>query len=250
MTDATTLESVSSDKGAAPANLDLAANAAAGNQPTDVEIKIGEKTVKVSPEIAAELAASREAAKEAGLKVGTLSQQMTEINAKLEALTKPATNKATEPGLDVLLFTDPDKAVAQITENILAQVRGENTKTASQRQFWEEFYKENKELKEYEGYVQYVFNRELPNFTKQNMTVGDSLKKLGEITKGELLKLRGKQPNVQKPAGEGGSESGNSRSGSGSDRDVSEDSQTSTASILSERREARRNAKQPGRRAK
>lgn len=240
MTDATNVTSISSDKGAAPANL---------NAPTEVEVKLGDKSLKVAPEVAEALKIAQKAAEEAGIAVTSLKTQLSEKDAALAAAKQPAKPvKQDGDGLDVLLFTDPDKAIQQITQNILAQVSANQTRTSNQEQFWKEFYKENKDLEDADGYVRYVFARDFDAMHKSGMNVGDAIKKLGTTVKGELLKMGRKEKGDSRPIAEGGSE-GNSGRKTGSESEVSEDSPTTTASILAERRAARLAAKQPGRRA-
>lgn len=234
----TEVTSVSSDKGAAAANL---------TQVTEVEVKLGDKTVKVDSAVAAELAAARKAADEAGVKVGSLTSQMAELNTKLEAALKPAQKaaleKTGETPLDVLLFTDPSQAIAMIEKNILEKVNQTNQVENSRKEFWSEFYSQNKELNDFKGYVDFVFNRELPGLVKKNLTVGDTIKEVSKIVKTELLKIKGVPENKQKLTAEGGSESGNSGKQTESEKQEGEGSQTTTASILLERREARRQAR-------
>lgn len=231
--------SISSDKGAAAANL---------NPTTEVEVKLGDKTVKVDPAVAAELTAARQAATDAGVKVTSLSNQMAEVNAKLEAALKPAQKAALEKSgdtpLDVLLFTDPTQAIALIEKNILDKVNQSNQVEKSRGEFWAEFYSQNKDLSDFKGYVDFVFNRELPGLVKKNMTVGDTIKEVSKIVKTELLKIKGPGgDNKQKPVGEGSNEPGNSGKQKGSENSGSEDALPTTASILQERREARRQAR-------
>lgn len=234
----TTVTSVSSDKGAAAANLTTT---------TDVEVKLGDKTVKVDPAVAAELTAARKAASDAGVKVTSLSNQMAEVNAKLEAALKPAQKVALaqsgETPLDVLLFTDPTAAIALIEKNILEKVNTSNQVEKSRGEFWTEFYSQNKDLNDFKGYVDFVFNRELPGLVKRNLTVGDTIKEVSKIVKTELLKIKGAPENKQKAVGEGGSESGNSGKQTRSENTDSGNELPTTASILQERREARRQAR-------
>lgn len=220
-----------------------------GNAPAEVEVKIGDKAVKVSADVAAALDAAQKAATEAGATAAQLKAEMAALNDKLtQATAAPAKDKPAEPGLDVLLFTDPEVAIAKIEDRILAKVREAQSQNTAQEAFWTEFYKEHKDLKEMDGYVRFVFQRDFASMSKAGMTVGDAIKKLGETVKGEVLKMTGKQPGKGKPVGEGGSE-GNRNDDDGSKPNVSEDSRTPlTASILAERKAARKAAAQPGRR--
>lgn len=240
----TEVSSISTDKGAAPANLEQP------NKPTEVEVKIGDKTVKVDSAVAAALNAATTAAKEAGVSVNTLKAQVAERDALIAAAAKAGqkTEQKAEDGLDVLLFTNPDKAIEQITQTILQKVSAQQAQTTAQGEFWVQFYKDNKDLEDADGYVRYVFARDFDTMKKAGLTVGDAMKKLAETSKTEILKISGKQKGSSRPVGEGGGE-GNSRSNERSESSVSEDLPASTSSILLERKAARAAAKQPGRQA-
>lgn len=234
--------SISSDKGANAADLSV-------NKTTEVEVKVGDKSVKVDPLIAEALKLAQKAAEDAGVAVTSLRAQLTEKDAALAAASKPAMKKAPEgDGLDVLLFTDPDKAIQLITENIMAKVDAKQSQTSAQEMFWKEFYKENKDLEDMDAYVRYVFQRDFPEMKKSGITVGEAIKKLGTTVKGELIKVSTRSKGQGKPIAEGGSE-GNSGRNTESELEVSKDSPTTTGQILRARREARAEAKQPGRRA-
>lgn len=212
---------------------------------TEVEVKVGEKTVKVAKEVADILRSTQEAASTASANIKTLTQQLAEKDAALEAANKKSAPKEGEVGYDVLLFTDPDKAVEKITNSILGKVEEKMERTQSQQQFWGEFYKQNKDLKDFEGYVNYVFQRDYKTLTGAGVTVGDAIKKLGEAVKADLVKISGKSVGNGKVVAEGGSE-GNRGMDSGSKASEGEHPQT-TASILKARRAARQEASQPGR---
>lgn len=216
--------------------------------PTEVEITLGDKKVKVSPDVAAALTTATKSALEAGETAASLKSQIAELTSKVTAAEEKAKPAATgEQPLSVQLFVDPDAAVARITQTILQQVSESSAKANAQADFWREFYKSNKDLEEFDGYVKFVFGRDFESMKKAGLTVGDAIKKLGETVKGDVMKMS-KKGGSQKPVGEGGNERGNSGGGEAS-KTESEDSPNInlTGSILAERKAARQAAKQPGR---
>lgn len=208
-----------------------------------VEVTLGEQKHQVPAAIAAAL----EAAKLSGTNVQALEGKVAELTNQIAAMAKPSVKKA-EDGYEVLLFTNPDAAIAKLTEEITAKVRSEVNATNAQRDFWTEFYRLNSELREYEGYVQYVFARDKDKHAAAKLTVGEAISKIAESSKSELLKMRGGVPlnGKSKTVGEGGSE-GNSRNKDRSKNEDSEDKSGSTASILNARRQARREGARPSR---
>lgn len=220
--------------------------------PTEVEVKIGDKAVKVSPDVAAALQAAQAQAAEAGAAVTRLTTALSEKEAALAAAAAPAprpTQKG-EESLDVMLFTDPDRAIQKITEGILQKVEQKQMQTSAQAQYWEEFYKANPDLKDMDGYTRFVFAQEFATMKKDGLTVEQSIKRVGDRVRADALKLAGGKREKQKPVGEGGNE-GNSRQQNGSDGSESNNEPTmTTGQVLRERQEARRAAKQPGRRSK
>jgi hypothetical protein len=208
------------------------------------------KPAEQSPEVKAAL----DAANKAGEAVKQMSEQMRQMQEKLDAATvgqKPPAKKDGQVDLATLMYTDPEEFIRVSREQMREELRAEQSTTRQQEQFWEEFYKENKDLKEYSDYVEYTFQRELPGYIKKNNTVGDSIKQLGETVKAAVLKMKGGKNEAggnKKTPVEGGSERNQSLENT-SDVDESESTPPpSTESILNERKAARRKAAQPGRR--
>jgi hypothetical protein len=198
-----------------------------------------------NPELKAALAAAKESADA----VKAMSAQMKEMQEKLAAIpvTEKVTPKAKVDDLSTLMYTDPEEYTRVLKEQLREESRAEQATTRAQEAFWDEFYKENKDLKEFSGYVEFVFQRELPGFLKKNNTVGDSIKELGEAVKKEVLKMKGGK---NKSGGDNKIEGGSERNSDGnteSESDVSKDSPTTTEQILAERKAARRKAQAPGR---
>jgi len=202
----------------------------------------------------AEVKAALEAAKAAGESVKAMTEQMRQMQEKLDKATAgqkpPAKQDGGEEDLAVLMYTDPKKFIEISRAQLREELRAEQNTTRQQEQFWEEFYKEHKDLREYSGYVEYIFTRELPNFVNKKNTVGQSIKELGEMVKADVLKMKGgknQSGGNKKNELEGGSER-NQSGESGSEVNESESSPPpSTESILAERKAARRKAAQPGR---
>jgi hypothetical protein len=217
-----------------------------------VEVKIGDKAIQVDPAVAEALKASQGTAEEAKKLAAGLQKQMEELNAKVAAATTPAKKEAAKneaAELATLMYTDPEEFIRVVEQRAQAAQAATTQNAKAQEQFWDEFYKDNKELKEFSSYVDFVFQRDLPNFIKQNKTVDETIKELGESVKKEILKMKGgkNEPGTRKPVGEGGSER-NQTLETESEIDSESSQTTTTADILAERREARRAAKQPGRR--
>lgn len=218
------------------------------NKPTEVEIKLGDKTVKVDPAVAEALEAARNDAAKNGADLKTLNAQLQEMAGQIAALRPQPKKEGAQPeDLSVQIFTDPDKAIQRIVQTAVAQSQAIVQQSNAQKEFWDEFYRQNSDLKEFDGYVRYVFQRELPGYTKQNLTVGDTLKKIAETVKGDMVKMAPKGGTGKKVVAEGGNEGDGNKSGKGSSKDVSGDETVTTRGILAERAEARRQARQPGR---
>lgn len=242
MTDTTTM---SSDPAVNP---DL--NAASGKEnaaPTEVEIELGGAKMKVSPAVAEALKAADKAATDAKQAANAARSQLDEMNRRIaEAAGTPS--KETKPDLAVLMYTDPEQYNTLMRAEIKQEVLADVARMTAQREFWGEFYSQNSDLKEFKEYVEFVFQRDLPQMAKDQLNLRDTIKKVADTVKGDLIKMRGKGGSG-KPVAEGGSEGGNSGEGRGSKPDVSEDSPNAglTGTILAERRAARMAAKQPGR---
>jgi len=98
--------------------------------------------------------------------------------------------------LEDLLFTDPKAALAQLTQQITQTVRGEYQQDQASKQFWNDFYIENPDLREEDHLVQAVLNRELG--TLENMRGKTGRDKLAELTKGDILRITEKHQKGRK----------------------------------------------------
>lgn len=209
------------------------------------EVKIGEKSFAIPKDVAVAL----EQARQAGVDVGSLKSQVAELSGKLEKAMAPAKEKTPdESGYDTILFTDPNKAIQKLRAEIVEEVRGEMRSKEAENVFWTEMFSQNKDLEEYKDYVRMVFARDRSKHVAAKITVQEVINRVAETSKAELLKLRGGVPiGKSKPTSEGGNEPGNKSKAKDSKVNVEDTAPRSTASILAQRREARRAASKPGR---
>lgn len=211
----------------------------------NVELSLGGKSFTVPKEVAEAF----EAAKAAGVDTKKLSDELKSVKAQLSTLGKreEPKEKVAKDDIGVLMFTDPERAAQMMVDRAVAAMGVQMTAKTNQDSFWSEFYNKNKDLKEHDRYVKYVFSQNLGTWNKSDLTVGEVIDKLGEEVKGDLLRMGGKEPGKgKKPAAEGGSEKGTN---SEDDKSEGGGKQTvSTRNILKERADARRDAGKPGRR--
>lgn len=213
--------------------------------PEIVTTKIGEKEVSIPKDVATALQAANEAAFAAKKGADEARAQAEQLREQLAALQKGHQDGKPKdaPDYETLLFTDPKAAVERLRQEILAEVSGAVSRQQLQERFWSEFYDKNKDLKEFDGYVKFVFQRELPKYGK--LEAYAAMDQLATSVKGELLKMSGgKVGSDKKLVGEGGGEKGTSKKGDQSN-EVDTVDQVTTASILKARSEARRVKMQP-----
>lgn len=207
--------------------------------PTEVEVKIGDKTLKTDTATAAAIKAAQDAATAAGNLVETnkaLQKQIDDL--KKAAPPQPASN----PDEYTDLFLDPKGFLTRFAQtlkaNIVAEVRGEAAQATAQTQFWTEFYNENKDLKDADVFVKAVLTRDYDSL--KSMKVSEVIKTLAESTRAEILKLSPKGGHG-KPLAEGGTET--RKPGSKEKTDESEPLPTTSISgVIAERKAARRKA--------
>lgn len=205
--------------------------------PTEVEVTLGDKSFKVSKEVADALTAVQ---KSSGESVETLTSKVEELEAAIKAA-RPTPVPADEEELDVnQLFVNPKKFLDEYAAKIKADLVTAYTQTTNQDKFWQAFYEKHAELKPHDFYVKAVLSREMKGLS--NLSVEKAITKLGDTVKGELLKLSGKSGKGGKPTTEGGTEHVVRES----KEDDSEDSPTEPkpggglVGLLKARREARR----------
>lgn len=200
-----------------------------------VDVELGGKTVKVDKDTATALTDFKKSITDAG--VATKSQ-IDQLTAQIKELQPKAAPKAADSAkLSDLIFTDPDKAVQLIKDEIRAELNTTLASTNAQQQFWSEFYRENPDLQDSDWLVKSILNREMPKMGK--MLVPEALKHLAETVKGDILKLAGKK---QKKEPGDVLEGGNERRPRPSKEGEAEgkDSPTSITDVLKARKAARR----------
>lgn len=204
--------------------------------PEPVEVKVGDKTLKVDKATADALTAYQAAQDAAGVATKAEIKKLADQLAKL-APVKAANSEPAPTDLDQLIFTNPKEALRLIKAEVLAEVNGELGKTSAQQAFWTEFYRQNANLQEHDWLVKAVMTREFK--TLAPMDVPSAIKHLSTTVKGDILKLGGKSPSPAKNPGlEGGNELARKSSNAA---DVSESSPTEggLTSVLKQRRAAR-----------
>lgn len=227
-----------------------------GTQPSpaateQVEVEIGGQKFKLSPDAAAAVRATQDAATRAAEQTARDLAALKETVAGL-APKQPPARTAAQNDLDYdEVFRDPEgfftKYGERLANQIVAGVRGEYQKDKGQQAFWDEFYKQNKDLEGHRDYVTFVMQRDMA--TLSPLKVGEAIKTLATAVKTDLLKLTGGKPlkndSNGRPVAEGGTERGSEPS-NGAD-DVSEPSQAvnpdSISGIIMARRQARREGK-------
>ena len=200
-----------------------------------VEVKIGDKTLKVDKATAEAITAFKTATDKAGTDA---KAQLDALAAQVAKLTpKAALPAATEgPDYETLMFTDPKKAVQLIKEEIRAELNTTLSATNAQTAFWTEFYAQNPDLKDADWLVKSILTREMPRMMK--MQVPEAIKDLSETVKGEILKLSKVKPAKDpKDEVEGANES---RRKPSKETDAGKDSPTSITDVLRQRKAARR----------
>jgi hypothetical protein len=214
-------------------DMTIPAVSAAPAVPETVEVKVGDKTLKVSKDTAAVITALQQTASDAAAAAQVLE-------AKLKAVPAATTTTAAAPAEENYdrLFQDPKGFVTDLAEKIKNDLRAEYTQTTLQRDFWTAFYDTHKDLKKHDFYVKAVLDREIAVYGK--LKVPEVIEKLGTTVKTELLALGGnKGGTLTKPAAEGGTERLVVESKEGSEDSLTEPVGSLT-SLIKQRRAARR----------
>lgn len=201
--------------------------------PTPVEVKLGDKTFSVAPEVAAELESAKRAAADAGTAKAATEAKLAEALQKAQP---QKIEQKQEDDLDTLLFTNPKEAIKRLKDELRTEIRAETSVARAQDHFWTAFYDENPGLKDADLVVRAVMSREYE--TMKPLELDKARSHLAEATQKELLKLGIKREKGKgKPVGEGGNEP----SGKQPKKDVGERPLTGgLSSILKERAAARR----------
>jgi hypothetical protein len=104
-----------------------------------------------------------------------------------------------EDDLETLLFTNPKKALSMLRKAVkedlsedLKEFKSKQDETKQQEQFWNEFWSANPDLNrsEDEEFVRHIFNKNFNKFS--NMSVDQVIKKLGDTSRQEFMRLANK----------------------------------------------------------
>lgn len=106
---------------------------------------------------------------------------------------KPADPELKKTNWNDLLFTDPEKAVAQIKAEAVKEAEDKMTasyqKDQGTKKFWDGFYDTNKDLKDDHDLVELTLNSNLSALA--NIPVADAMKKLADLTRERMLRYSG-----------------------------------------------------------
>ena len=204
--------------------------------PETVEVKVGDKTLKVSKDAAEAISALQQSVSEQAALAAAA-----EARAKAAA---PAAPEKPQPENYDRLFQDPKGFLSDFAKQIKEELRSEYTQTTLQREFWTQFYEAHADLKKHDFYVKSVLDRDFDKVAK--LKTPEAIQKLGETVKAELLALSGgkSNPAPQKPATEGGTERLPAESKPESEHSPTPAGDTLTG-LIKARREARRRGAQP-----
>ena len=147
--------------------------------PALVTVQVGNLTVDMTTEQAAEYHAQERQYRDA-----------LQAPAPTPDPTPPADDsRQGDPNFEDLIFTDPNAAMALMRDSIKTEVREEMrteyNQDQQQRDFWSNFYLENKELKEDDGLVKVVLQDNWNSL--QNLTDKAGRDKLAELTQAKIL---------------------------------------------------------------
>lgn len=230
-------------------------SAAADTTPQIAEVKIGDKTFKVSADAAAAISAATAAA---DAQLTGLKSDVAQLKAAVTAATtpreQPAERQENEVNYDEI-FTNPkaffEKHDARVRAAVTAELTGQYRQNEGTKEFWAEFYKANPALKAHDLVVKAVMERDFALL--KDLKISEASVKLADAAKTYLVTAGVKlPPNPTAPAAEGGSGNLPSATESKTNETESEGSLTETppnslSGIILQRRQARRG--QPAKRA-
>lgn len=122
----------------------------------------------------------------------------------------PVTGQAEKP-LSELIFEDPERALAIHERKVIEKLKAEETQKANEQRFWNDFYKENKDLSDDTEMVQFVMNKHWGEISQ--MHPEQASKKIAEYTRKTILRYKGdvgirtEMPTGQAKAGPSGTRS-------------------------------------------
>lgn len=111
---------------------------------------------------------------------------------------EPETEDKTD--FQTLFYTDPDLAVEKIEERITAKLRGEYIQDKALEIFWQDFYRENPELKEEDTFVRMVLGNKMGELGSLKGKTGRD--GLATAVQSELLRIQNKGKGGKKQSSE------------------------------------------------
>lgn len=211
-----------------------------------VDYEINGQKYKVDKNTAAILAAQQQGFDRT---LNTLKQQQTQQQPTKD---KKKSVEEDEDDLTVRLFSDPKSVLEELKKNIISTVRtemtSEYTQDQSQRQFWNDFYEENKDLnrKTDHGIVEMVLRKNLKGLA--DMQTSDAGKKLADLAREEILSIIGRHNKNGKSGNRAATfeapstEVRRSQQKTESAEDSEEEKRPSLSQLIKKRRDAKRRA--------
>lgn len=157
------------------------------------EVDIGGKKYKV--EKGAADALKKSAKKPAASDSGEIKKMLDEYTAKIAGKGKKVTEGDDEPGegepdlSDVRIFSDTKGWMADfkksLSADIVKQISTMYSQDQGQKTFWQDFYRDNSDLKEYDFIVKAVLSKNAKELAP--MSTEDAAEKLAELARDQLL---------------------------------------------------------------
>ena len=168
-------------------------------EPAAEKVKLAGQEVEVTPDIAALLKQREE---EFSRKLSEQGTELGELRKIRDAVVQQQTQPEPEPdqpGWDEILFEDPEKAKAQLLDEVRKIVAEEKSETIRQQQqqkaqedYWVEFYDKNPELKSDQVIVEAFFQKRLPEMMQAGVSIPDSHGLLADEVQKYLLGVMGR----------------------------------------------------------
>lgn len=214
------------------------------SRPATSKFAIGGQEFEIESSLASALQAQQE----------DFQKQHAELRGLLpkrpEATPEPVSEPVKDPGLGSMIFDDPDRFVDTLLERVdqriekRAQIeQGKYTADQGTRDFWNGFYIENDDLRDFDWVVQASLNRHRSELI--DLPVSQASTKLAELSRTDILGLVGKFKSETggKPSRttvESGRSSGTPTPETKSGEQAEESNVSSISSTLRDRRRMRR----------
>lgn len=96
---------------------------------------------------------------------------------------------STEKPLSELIFEDPEKALQLHEQRVIQKLKAEEDQKSRERNFWDSFYKENKDLSDQQEVVQFAMNKHWDELSRLHPE--QAQKKIADYTRKTILKFKG-----------------------------------------------------------